>query len=105
MFMDYRLAMYLMGVEGALEEERVPDRYLTNVCPECGDTIDTWDAATRDVHVVTNTANDGDPKVYAVVVACEGYWVINPEVVGLPRDNWQDWTEVTDADVAEANGD
>lgn len=104
MFLDYKLASYLVGVEGALEEERIPAKYLTNVCPECGDRITTWDQATRDVHIVSNTANYGEPKVYAVIVACEGYWVINPEVLGLPRDNWQDWTEVTPEDVEDANG-
>ena len=24
-----------------------------------------------------------------VVVGCEGYWVINPNVVGIPSPNWQ----------------
>lgn len=94
MIMDYRLAMYLMGVEGALEDGRIPAKYLINTCPECGSTFTTWTDATSDLHIVINIANDWEPKKYAVIVGCEGYWVINPEVVGVDASNWEDWTDL-----------
>ena len=64
---------------------------LTNTCPECGETIDTYlDAATSDdPHLVYGTTSD----TFAILVGCEGYWVVNPELVGLPRGEWQDWTD------------
>jgi len=105
MLMDYRTATYLMYVEGALEEERVPAQYLTDTCPECGEAVTEYLDAMEGPHVVTRVSNDPEgPKGYYVIIACEGFWVINPESVGLPLDNWQDWTVVTADDVAEANG-
>jgi hypothetical protein len=50
--------------------------YLSPTCPECGHSAPPDDGA----HVVLGNA---------VVIGCEGYCVIDPNAVGVPRLNWQ----------------
>jgi len=50
--------------------------YLSPICPECGQVPEAADG----IHVVLGAA---------VVIGCEGYWVINPNAVGIPKPNWQ----------------
>lgn len=52
--------------------------WLTDTCPECGEVRPDDDA-----HVVLEGA---------VVVGCEGYWVVNPNAVGITSPTWDDWT-------------
>jgi len=49
--------------------------YLSPICPECGHIPEPEDG----IHIVLG----------AVVISCEGYWVINPNVVGIPSPNRQ----------------
>lgn len=105
MRLELRTARYLAGVARLLLRPQ-PDwamkpvrPYLTDRCPECGEKIvgvmddgtHTWVSSGLDP-----STGEG-PSTY-VVMGCEGYLVINPTVVGLPRDNWQDWT-TDDLDV------
>lgn len=86
---------YLQAVNGALEDgERIQDKHMTDQCPECGYTL-TWDySGGHIVFPVSDDPNDTERRVI-VVIACEGYWVIDPRPLGMPwyDDNWQDWTE------------
>lgn len=50
--------------------------YLSPVCPQCGQLPEAEDG----IHIVLGGA---------VVVGCKGYWVINPNLVGIPRPSWQ----------------
>jgi hypothetical protein len=50
--------------------------YLSPICPECGQLAGAEDG----MHIVLGAV---------VVVGCEGYWVINPNVVGIASPNWQ----------------
>jgi hypothetical protein len=50
--------------------------YLTRICPEC----DEEPARSRWPHTV-------DVNGF-VLVGCEGYWVVDPNVLGLDRPNW-----------------
>lgn len=54
---------------------------LTRTCPECGAHVYPGDPN----HVLTS---DG-----YVVVGCEGYWTVNPNLVGVYAPNWCDWRE------------
>lgn len=58
-------------------------RYLTDRCTECGRVIGLFD----DGHVVIERP-DGRT---AVIVGCEGYRIVNPNVVGINAPNWSDW--------------
>lgn len=99
---DYNTAQYLMYVAGALEEERVPAQYLTNICTECGQEV-TW-ALGEDPHIVMpvkeyatpQARHDANDWAVYVVIACEGYWMVNPNAVGHTTDTWQDWTLLPD---------
>lgn len=55
-------------------------RYLTTMCPEC----DAQPGSEFDHHVLSL---DGH-----VLIGCEDYFVVNPNLVGLNRPLWDDWT-------------
>lgn len=62
--------------------------WLTARCPECGDIIQGSGLVAAEggehAHVVL---------AGAVVLGCEGYFVINPAALGLAPGQWQDWRE------------
>ncbi len=71
------LTAYLAAVIRAMmRHDPAITAYLSPTCPECGQHAQPEDG----VHVVLGAA---------VVVGCEGYWVINPNAVGIPNPNWQ----------------
>lgn len=74
---DAELTAYLAAVIAAMmrHDPRVVS-FLSPICPECGQLAD----AEGGLHVVLGAA---------VVVGCEGYWVIDPNTVGIPKPNWQ----------------
>lgn len=99
MILDYNTTHYVMSVQGALEDgDRIDPKYLTDRCPECLGRVTWLDTGNHLVvpvkeyptHPFRVQANDWD--VY-VVIGCEGYWVVNPESVGVPSRTWQDWTD------------
>ncbi|MFC4507043.1 MULTISPECIES: hypothetical protein [Streptomyces] len=55
--------------------------YMRADCPECDYSVDWND---KESHVVVGSA---------VVIGCEGYYVVDPNVVGLSAPNWCDWRE------------
>jgi hypothetical protein len=68
---------YLAAVVTALmRNDPAVQPYLSPVCPECGQLPEPEDG----IHIVLGAA---------VVIGCEGYWVINPNVIGIPSPNWQ----------------
>jgi hypothetical protein len=70
-------AAYLAAVITALmRRDPALDPYVSPICPECGQ--------------IPEPDDDGHSVLGAVVViGCEGYWVINPNVVGIHRPTWQ----------------
>lgn len=77
MIITPRDALYLLRVS-----DRIDALPLTARCPECdqpvGDDVDT-------AHVMMRRT-DGRA---VVVIGCEGYWLADPTLVGLPRGQWQ----------------
>ena len=70
-------AAYLAAVITALmRSDPAVDPYVSPICPECGQIPEPGD----DGHVVLGAI---------VAIGCEGYWVINPNVVGIHRPTWQ----------------
>jgi hypothetical protein len=68
--------------------------YLTDRCPECGEKIvGVMDDGTHIWVASGLDASTGEGPSTYVVVGCEGYWVIDPTVVGMARVDWQDWTK------------
>lgn len=79
-----RHAAYVAAVEAAMDPEGVRaevDRYFTSVCPQCDSVADHRDG----VHVMVDHAWE-DTTVLAI--GCEGYWAIDPNVVGIHDPNW-----------------
>ena len=68
---------YLTAVITALmRNDPAVQPYLSPLCPECDQVPEPEDG----IHVVLGAA---------VVIGCEGYWVINPNRIGIPNPNWQ----------------
>ena len=88
-----------IALTGTLErpEEMTPiAECISPICNECDIRFGDMDEQQRAHH-----------RVYRgmILVCCEGYWMINPRALGLPDEigkNWQDWTKVSDDDIAEA---
>lgn len=90
MLITMELATYLDRAVKAIEAGRseIP---LTNTCPECGEKVDTYlDAVDQaNPHMVMQVTSDN----FAILVGCEGYWMVNPATLGLDGRGWSDWTE------------
>lgn len=56
--------------------------HLTERCPECSQVPTGLDQQVHRMH-------DG-----TVIIGCEGYWVIDPGLVGLATGNWMDFRDV-----------
>jgi hypothetical protein len=68
---------YLAAASRALmRRDPALEPYLSPICPECDQVPEQEDG----IHTVLGSA---------VVIGCEGYWVINPNVVAVPSPNWQ----------------
>jgi len=85
MLINLTTATYLDRVTKAIDSGKgeIP---LTNRCPECGQIIDSYVEAAEygDGHVVYQVTSDN----YAILIGCEGYWVTDPTLVGLPKNGW-----------------
>lgn len=66
--------------ELAIDNPRVL-KWATNVCPECGEEIIS-DDDTDEFHILF-WGN--------VLIGCEGYWVIDPNELGIDSPNWNPW--------------
>lgn len=74
---DGEYAAYVTAVMRALNgRDPALDPYLSRTCPECG-------------QVPARDDNDHVVVGETVIVGCEGYWIVNPKVVGIHRPNWQ----------------
>jgi hypothetical protein len=82
MIVDTKTARYLMMVCVALDTNTLhPDARRTTTCPECNETVTAFDTD----HVVWTGGRIG---TCVLVIGCEGYWVINPNLVGIDSPNW-----------------
>lgn len=87
---------YVAAVVAKLDTDTLPWSALrTNTCTEC-DTELRADGVDYADHVVWRDET-GDP---VVIVGCEGYWLIDPALVGIVSEHWTpampwiDWAEV-----------
>lgn len=89
MIVTLELATYLDRATRAINEGKI-EIPLTNRCPECEKMFAAYlEAADADGHLIMQTTAD----TYAVLVGCEGYWTVNPALLGMPGNNWMDWRE------------
>jgi hypothetical protein len=93
-----KLAMYLPATGVTREEvtylraieDRIYDELtLSKHCPECGTDPDGTDDAS--IHALTTEGH--------VLICCEGYFMVDPGLLGMERDGWQSLAEqVADLD-------
>lgn len=70
---------YVDAVKAILQSEAFDlSPYITGACPECEQCPTPDDGE----HIMDATGS-------FVLVGCEGYWVVNPNVVGISAPNWQ----------------
>jgi hypothetical protein len=80
------IVKYAALVDIALTDGKISGP-LTSTCPECESNFADSDEAHEDTeHIIVATTSD----TFAVVVACEGYFVVNPNLVGIDSPNWSD---------------
>jgi hypothetical protein len=94
-----RTTAYVLAMVELLDTDTLPAHASrTNYCPECSRELWTPDdfadhVVWRDMEGTTTADLDYDP---VVIVACEGYWVIDPATVDMPNPHWGDWREPQD---------
>jgi hypothetical protein len=77
---------YAEAVDSAIQTGRYSGP-LTTTCPECESNFADLDEAYEDTeHIIIATTSD----TTAVIVGCEGYFMVNPNLVGLSLPNWHD---------------
>lgn len=89
MIINRDTATYLVAVVEALRAGTLPREELAEMCPDCGS------RSRQNGHLVV--FYDGPNPGYshtAMVVGCEGSWVINPATAGIDYPNWVDWRRV-----------
>ena len=66
---------------------------FTTTCPECGSDFADSDEAYEDTeHIIVTLTSD----TFAVIVGCEGYFVVNPNLVGFDSPNWSNESALGD---------
>lgn len=85
MLIDVDAAQYLVAVTTAIKAGRKLPQ-MTNECPECDQKVDVFNVE----HIVTELPDRSleDITAVAVVIACEGYWVVDPNAVGIRKPHW-----------------
>jgi plasmid stabilization system protein ParE len=79
-------ARYAAAAQAAILTGLISPEYLTTRCPECGDEMSV---GAPDDHVIGIDREE----IQFVIIACEGYWVIPPSLVGIDSPHWSDWTK------------
>lgn len=99
MRIDLKTGPYLTAVANAVLRDGVIIPGAGDLCPECQQHINSFDLE----HAIILSPDQG----VIVVIACEGYWAIDPQAVGMDRGNWQPAEAMRADDAAEgyARGD
>lgn len=96
MMLDARLSVYLFKIGQKLHKKERVEALMK--CPECDTKVSRFTSEEADRHIIIQQRiwnnNQQFKDLLYVVVGCEGYWVVDPETLGLPRDNWQPLYEV-----------
>ena len=75
--------------------------YLTSTCCECDEEI----IAGESTVVITADGQFAHLVIEGyVIIGCEGYWLIDPNLLGLDDPNWDDWTKPVVDECPECQG-
>jgi len=96
MRLDARLSAYLFKIGQKLHRKERVEALMK--CPECDRLVSEMEDHQQDQHVIITQRIYNNNRKYKdidyVVVGCEGYWVVDPQTLGLPRGNWWPTYEV-----------
>ena len=87
---DDQTVGYLRRVRRASLVATAP--WATRCCPECGHDVAGEGFLPADDGAAAHVVIRG-----RLALGCEGYFIIDPQAVGLPRDQWEDWRGSLDA--------
>lgn len=86
MIVTAELAEYLTRVVNALDTNTLhPDARRTRECPECDEPVSGFG---DDNHLIWVRDRHGRNSEVVLIVACEEYWVIDPNLVGIDKPTW-----------------
>jgi hypothetical protein len=74
---------YAEAVDAAIVAGKLSGPF-TSTCPECATSFAVAGAHMDKDHIIVSLTSD----TFAVVVACEGYYVVNPNLVGIDSPMW-----------------
>lgn len=84
---ERKIRTYAQAMDAAIDAGTVTGPLITT-CPECGSHFNNTDEVYRDVeHIIASTTSD----TFAILVACEGYFVMDPSLVGIDSPGWADY--------------
>jgi len=96
MMLDARLSVYLFKIGQMLHQGKYVPALMK--CPECDTLVRDMGPDQVNEHVVIEQRiynNNNKYKIIQyVIMGCEGYWVVDPEKLGLPRKNWTPLVDV-----------
>jgi hypothetical protein len=93
MVIDQHSVTYVTNVTAAIMSGKIPHTAQSAICPECDQEMNMW-GIPLDGHLVFDAGDrTDDPKLF-VLIGCEGYWVIDPALAGMPRGGWTPPTEL-----------
>lgn len=98
---DARTETYVSAVTAAVADPATDTSTigLRRVCVECDETVSRMTRSERERHAVIPLVEED-----WVLVGCEGYWHVDPAVVGMERGDWNDWRETHCGDCPETLG-
>lgn len=93
MMLNNGLAVYLFRIAQAVKKGQHVNAPM--VCPECSK--DAEYVKNEADHIVICQSEKG-VDLYYVIIACEGYWTVDPNDYGVPSENWQGLTDIEELD-------
>lgn len=103
MMLDPRLAVYLFKIGQKLHRrERV---HALMKCPECDTYAHHFTPEQAAKHVMIKQRIFNNNRKYRdilyCVIGCNGYWIVDPETLGMARGNWEPLYEVIKRQLAD----
>lgn len=77
---------YALAVDDAIDTAKRSHQevrpWLTDKCPECETQVIDMRSHEKDEHLILSGY---------VIIGCEWFWIVNPNVVGISVPEWSDW--------------
>lgn len=88
MIINEDAALYVYKVVTAISAGKLALPPGSDRCPECNDEIDPLSSGDHVVTMWSENRDGSSPEHLTVIIACEGYWCIDPNLVGIESKTW-----------------